>query len=662
LTVILVMGKLLLPCLGFCYGATLPHSYVNVKIWVDLTALKDRYLQASQEVVEDLAIPPELITRRRDLQNYIDAMSRESTDLKCQLDDLRAKEEQAEALRMQIQALPEAVSEIERLQGELERLEAAGKRGKLYNQVLDIGRQYLEQVQPDHCPVCKHTIGDLDGLLGILRSEIPADVEKTRQEYDALGKQLGLKRTLASDLENKQERLAGLKAEIYAFPSGLEQQIAQKQRDSERAADELAKVQAEILRIEGRIQMITETRRCLQDVVKEIETVLGEVAGPDLPIALEQAASAARQQAARVCSFDLQPIADQLSRVRRLHEIEQEQERLRQQLLEVLTEVENVLGPAPTEDIPNEFEKAIQRLRAQAREIQDVDFQPIADSLARARQLQRIRDEEERLHEELQAVQNQVQQTLGLSLEEVDLRAALDRAIREAHHSAQQINGIDLQPVEAELRRAARLDEIQRDEAELRRLESDYRIANHEKARLNYQIQRLTELREALLDIAETTKRHQETIIMDVLSNLDIHRYYQQLDPHPAYTGLQIEPELTSRGTYNYWIKALTGDYSHGTYVQTRFSTAQANCAAIAIFLAVNQHLSKKLETVILDDPSQSMDPDHMQRLAKTLAASSRQVVVATEDPRLYEFLRGSFDAPKIYELSPWTTEGVRLV
>jgi hypothetical protein len=154
----------------------------------------------------------------------------------------------------------------------------------------------------------------------------------------------------------------------------------------------------------------------------------------------------------------------------------------------------------------------------------------------------------------------------------------------------------------------------------------------------------------------------QEAIVTGVLNNLDIHRYYRQLDPHPAYTGLQIEPELTGKGTYNYWIKALTGDYSHGTYVQTRFSTAQANCAAIAIFLAVNQYLSNNLETIILDDPSQSMDPGHQQRLAQTLASSPRQVIVATEDPQMYEFLRSAFDDPTIHELSPWTMDGSRLV
>jgi exonuclease SbcC len=219
-----------------------------------------------------------------------------------------------------------------------------------------------------------------------------------------------------------------------------------------------------------------------------------------------------------------------------------------------------------------------------------------------------------------------------------------------------------LQPIAKGLDRAKQLDTIQKDEAQLREFESSYQTATRQKARLSYRIQRLTDLRNALQDIAETTKRHQQAIVAGILNALDIHSYYQQLDPHPAYRQLQIEPELTRKGTYNYWIKALTDDRSHGTYVQTRFSTAQANCAAIAIFLAVNQHLSKKLETLVLDDPSQSMDPEHKIRLAQTLATIPRQVVVATEDPQMFKFLVDAFETPTIHKLDLWTVGGASLV
>jgi len=75
----------------------------------------------------------------------------------------------------------------------------------------------------------------------------------------------------------------------------------------------------------------------------------------------------------------------------------------------------------------------------------------------------------------------------------------------------------------------------------------------------------------------------------------------------------------------------------------------------------VNQHLSKELETIILDDPSQSMDPEHQLRLAQTLASIPRQVIVATEDPRTLERLAGAFEKPIIHELKPWTVGGTSL-
>jgi DNA repair exonuclease SbcCD ATPase subunit len=182
--------------------------------------------------VEDLVVPPDLIARRQGLQGRIDALNREIPALTRRLNELRNKEEQVRELSVQVNALPGLYTEIEHLQDKLKHLETAGKQGQLYNQVLDVGRQYLEQVQPKHCPVCKQAIKDLDDLLNTLRSETPADVEKMRQEYKALSQQLTTKESQASALESQQKQLVGLEDELVKFPTDLEQQIAQKQQDS----------------------------------------------------------------------------------------------------------------------------------------------------------------------------------------------------------------------------------------------------------------------------------------------------------------------------------------------------------------------------------------------------------------------------------------------
>jgi len=261
---------------------------------------------------------------------------------------------------------------------------------------------------------------------------------------------------------------------------------------------------------------------------------------------------------------------------------------------------------------------------------------------------------------QLEGVLTEIEKVLGYSPGE-DIAGSLSQEAQALREQVTEVQAIDIQPIAKELERARQLRDIQKDEHRLDDLESEYQTANRQRIRLSYHIQRLTELRNGLQDIAETTKTHQAAIVMEVLNNLDIDEYYQQLSPHPAYRELQIEPELTKKGTYHYWIKALTDDRSHGTYVQTRFSTAQANCAAVAIFLAVNQHLSSKLETIILDDPTQSMDPEHKMRLAETLAAYPRQVIVATENPETFELLARALDKPTVHELGPWSVAGTSL-
>jgi DNA repair exonuclease SbcCD ATPase subunit len=489
-----------------------------------LEILKERYEHISQQIIEDVSIPSELETRRAQIQAQINALNKEIIPaLTRQASERQATERELAELRHQVQALPGLHDEIEQMQKELESLEAAGKRGTLYNQILTSGLDYLEQVQPENCPLCKQKIPELQALLDILLQETPEDVERMRREYKALQVLVDQKRGQASQLEQKQKQIREQETRLAGFADDLELQIKDKQRENETRASELTAVQAEIAQIEGRIKLASEHRRRLDAIAGEIE---------------------------------------------------------------------NALGESPGEDVAGAIDQAIRTARAQVAKIQKLNLQPIADKLDRAKQL----------------------------------------------------------------------DEIQKDEIHLREFESSYQTADREKARLNYQIQRLTDLRNALQDIAETTKRHQQAIVTGVLNELDIHRYYQQLDPHPAYRQLQIEPELTGRGTYHYWIKALTDDRSRGTYVQTRFSTAQANCAAIAIFLSVNQHLSKRLETIILDDPSQSMDPEHKKRLALTLAAIPRQVIVATEDPQMFELLVDAFEVPTIHKLDSWTVDGTCLV
>ncbi|MFC2046484.1 hypothetical protein ACFLTC_03070, partial [Chloroflexota bacterium] len=624
-----------------------------------LSTLRERYQRASEEVIEDVSVPSELTNRCSQIQAQFVAANQQHSALNRQLVRRQETEEELADLRRQVQALPELRQESQQMQRVLGGLEAASKHGELYNQILSIGKDYLEEAQPERCPLCRQRIADLQALLATLREDMPADVKKMREDYKSQLGVLGQKQDQIAQLEQKRKRIADLEGNL-ANPADLESEIRAKQDESERLSYELATIQGEIAEIEGRIRLATEHRRKFSAVLEEIERVLEQPLGEDVPGSLDQAIEAAQERAVKIEGLDFEPVSAKLDRAKQLSQIEKDETELQERLDAVLAEIEEALTQPLAADVTTVLDQEIEGIQERVLAINSLDFEPIAGKLEQARQLNQIAKDETELRRRMDAVLEEVEEALGQSPAE-DAAGALAQAVEAIHERATGIQGINFQTAVAQMNRARQLAEIQKDETRLRELESGYRTASREKARLRHQIERLKDLRRALLDIAQTTKRHQQTIVTGILNELDIDRYYQQLDPHPAYCQLQIEPELTSKGTYNYWIKALTDDRSHGTYVQTRFSTAQANCAAIAIFLAVNEHLSKRVEALILDDPSQSMDPEHQMRLAQTLANIPRQVIVATEDPQMFEFLVDAFESPTIHQLDRWTVDGGRL-
>ena len=181
-------------------------------------------------------------------------MNKEIQDLTRQSESLQAKEEQAKFLRSQIQRLSSLRVDIGKLEDKLAQLEAALKQGNLFNQVLDASRQYLEQTQPDHCPVCEQVIPDINKLLERLSSETPTDVAKLRKEHDALSLQLHQKQIQEQELVAQERLLLSLEADIAKFPDDLETQFSKKQSENDRLAQEISTVQIEISQIEGRIE------------------------------------------------------------------------------------------------------------------------------------------------------------------------------------------------------------------------------------------------------------------------------------------------------------------------------------------------------------------------------------------------------------------------
>ena len=86
---------------------------------------------------------------------------------------------------------------------------------------------------------------------------------------------------------------------------------------------------------------------------------------------------------------------------------------------------------------------------------------------------------------------------------------------------------------------------------------------------------------------------------------------------------------------------------------------ADTNCAALSIFLAlaVAPSTDHKLGFLILDDPSQSLDKAHNERLVRTLSkiSESRQLLLSTIDEELCDALHQKATKKKVvYRLSEW--------
>ena len=177
----------------------------------------------------------------------------------------------------------------------------------------------------------------------------------------------------------------------------------------------------------------------------------------------------------------------------------------------------------------------------------------------------------------------------------------------------------------------------------------------------------------------ESFKSQLETLVR-VLSNVqtssatqsisetqdEVTKLYLRLRAHPYFDRLSIS--VTSKNVSGvqkntYLIKASSVEESRDTFVSSRFSTGQINCAALAIFLSLAKLSSNGIGFVMLDDPSQSLDLDHSEGLSEILAevGDERQVILATQDQGLFDQLNRKFRSHSNFvdiRFQPWTKNG----
>jgi DNA repair exonuclease SbcCD ATPase subunit len=178
---------------------------------------------------------------------------------------------------------------------------------------------------------------------------------------------------------------------------------------------------------------------------------------------------------------------------------------------------------------------------------------------------------------------------------------------------------------------------------------------------LNRKLSEAQELGAALHDIHDAAISAQEEFLQATLGPLqnDINEFYSKLIPHPNFDRLELQPEM-QRGKYIYRVKGLSRNGTEWTYVQTSFSLAQMNLTAISIFFAMA--VKDPRGFIILDDPSQSLDPQHKKALASLIAeiGTQEQVIVATQDEQFLLDLQRETKKinPAILNFGKWDRNG----
>lgn len=145
---------------------------------------------------------------------------------------------------------------------------------------------------------------------------------------------------------------------------------------------------------------------------------------------------------------------------------------------------------------------------------------------------------------------------------------------------------------------------------------------------------------------------------------------YDRIMAHPYWNQLDIS--VTSKNVQGiqkntYLIKARNAEELKDTYVSSRFSAGQLNCVALAIFLSLSELSQHNIGFMILDDPSQSLDDEHIKELSEVLSefSKTRQVIISTQEGNLYGYLKSAFGNDRAYnevKFLPWTRNGCRLV
>lgn len=243
------------------------------------------------------------------------------------------------------------------------------------------------------------------------------------------------------------------------------------------------------------------------------------------------------------------------------------------------------------------------------------------------------------------------QELLSLAKKELERLQTLESKLGEFKQIDQVLERLDA--LEDTTEYLAGMQELKKLEEEIPRIS---KIAKD----LDKRLEKITHLEASLASIFEILHEHLTRSVPDLLGSLEktINEYYTTISGHPYFVKMHLEPD--PKKPLIYTVKALSDDETLSTYVATRFSSAQMNCAGISLFLAHSEKMLNQLATVMMDDPTQSFDEEHKKGLAKIIKelGLSKQVFVATQDHQFAEAVRRSCgNKVAVWKFNEWSEQ-----
>ena len=200
--------------------------------------------------------------------------------------------------------------------------------------------------------------------------------------------------------------------------------------------------------------------------------------------------------------------------------------------------------------------------------------------------------------------------------------------------------------LESELEKQQELLQQNKVRKQLKEVENEFKKAAAEREKIKRGLERVEKLklavRDVVADLNDQILKEQEEFI---------NKIFKRIYPHPFFRQINLKTTVSRQGSNSLLIECKNKSGKTIVNPAFTFSKAQVNIVAISIFLsmALRQQCTK-LNTILLDDPLQSMDDLNIISFIDVLRSCSmeggdlnKQLVLSTHDDKFYRLLLKKF-------------------